>query len=98
MKRLEAFTVLTNTPLFEQPKTDKVKKLVTEALRTALHSLRGDFDEEEFWSEDLSIGDRLNIPCRVVYISKTGEVTVKPEIDIQVRRDKTITIKSERGE
>lgn len=93
MKYSEAIKVLTSIPLFEQPKGDKDKQLITEALKTALHALRGDFDEEEFWSEDHSIGDRLNLPCRVVYISKTGEVTVKSDVDIFVHRDKTITIK-----
>ena len=92
MKNSEAIKVLTSIPLFEQPTKDKDKQLVTEALKTALHALRGDFDEEEFWSEDHSVGDRLNLPCRVVYISKSGEITVKPDVDIFVHRDKTLTI------
>lgn len=92
MKNSEAIKVLTSIPLFEQPTKDKDKQLVTEALKTALHALRGDFDEEEFWSEDHSVGDRLNLPCRVVYISKSGEITVKSDVDIFVHRDKTITI------
>lgn len=93
MKNLVAIKVLTSYPLFEQPEKDKDKQLITEALKTALHALRGDFDEEEFWSEDHSVGDRLNLPCRVVYISKDGEITVKPDVDITVHRDKTITIR-----
>lgn len=92
MKNSEAIKVLTSIPLFEQPTKDKDKQLVTEALKTALHALRGDFDEEEFWSEDHSVGDRLNLPCRVVYISKSGEITVRSDVDIFVHRDKTITI------
>ena len=93
MKNLVAIKVLTSYPLFEQPKKDEDKKLITEALKTALHSLRGDFDEEEFWSEDHAVGDRLNLPCRVVYIGKNGEITVKPDVNIMAHRDNTITIK-----
>lgn len=97
MRYFEAIKVLTSHPLFEQPTKDRDKQLITEALKTALHALRGDFDEEEFWSDDHVIGDRLNLPCSVVYISKSGEVTVKPLVDIVVHRDKTITIK-DKGE
>ena len=93
MKNAEAIKILTSHPLFEQPTKDKDKQLITEALKTALHALRGDFDEEEFWSEDRSVGDRLNLPCRVVYISKSGEITVKPDVDITAHHDKTITIR-----
>ena len=93
MKNLIAIKVLTSHPLFEQPKKDEDKRLITEALKTALHALRGDFDEEEFWAEDHAVGDRLNLPCRVVYISKSGEITVKPDVDITAHHDKTITIR-----
>ena len=98
MKNSEAFKVLTTIPLFEQPTKDKDKQLVTEALKTALHALRGDFDEEEFWSEDHSIGDRLNLPCRVVYISKNGEIKVKPCLEVKAHRDNTLTIKENKDE
>lgn len=95
MRYYEAIKVLTTHPLFVQPTEDRDKRLITEALKTALHALRGDFDEEEFWSEDHLVGDRINLPCEVVSINKAGDITVKPIVNTILHRDKTITIKGE---
>ena len=95
MRYFEAIKVLTTHPLFVQPTEDRDKRLITEALKTALHALRGDFDEEEFWADDHLVGDRINLPCEVVSINKVGDITVKPLVDTIIHHNKTITIKGE---